>query len=79
MSVAQATVTQKVSHLPVKPKYGLPEPLLNIFPGRRSSCVGQVNVSRKIKWLHTCTSCTRRSAPDILCYFYEAHEPQLAS
>lgn len=25
MSVAQATVTQKVSHLPVMPKYGLEE------------------------------------------------------
>jgi hypothetical protein len=76
MSVAQATVTQKVSHLPVKPKYGFPEPLLNISPGLQSSCVRQVCGSRTIRWLHTCAM---RSVPDMLCYFYEAREPQLAS
>lgn len=31
MSVAQATVTQTVSHVPVKPKYGFPEPIPNML------------------------------------------------
>lgn len=30
MSVAQATVTQTVSHVPVKPKYGFSEPNPNM-------------------------------------------------
>lgn len=32
ISVAQATVTQTVSHVPVKPKYGFSEPNPNMAP-----------------------------------------------